>query len=258
MLANPRTFPVEFTLSEDHALHANGELGEPLNFDSEQENIIQHTLDLNYSTGDFNMPGLFAGALDTDASSKLSIGDVIIMDPEVATPGGNSPTGFSVDYYRLTADDINALEQAGIPVDPVSDDSTPPTGPVSAGGVSIGENYSPTPIPNDKIVLIRGQLYTVGFLKQQVEDFANSSYAGLPAAVAAVNGVFPWGVSNDQASGNRFESYIADNFPQGEADLAASTLQTSDSQQSNLLNQFGVFTGPDAGYVTITEKSGSN
>lgn len=95
------------------------------------------------------------------------------------------------------------------------------TGSVSGGGVSIGGegHLDGITIPNDRIVEIGGQNYSVGFLKEQVDDYADSSYVPT-GAVDAAFGIFDWGTSNSMAAGSAFQSYIADNFPFGELKLA--------------------------------------
>lgn len=208
--------PVEFTLNKDHAQHANGEFGEPIPFTSEQRRLITNTLNLTNSSLGEEIPGIMSEALDKDGSAKLSVGDVITTKPDVATGGGNPLVVISLGYHRLSADDINALDQAGIPVDPVT--TTPPTSEfgesVSGGGVTVGGNNYLTgePIDDAQIVTINDQSYPVGFLKTLVDDFAA---AFNPEIVDAAFGVFPWGTSNSLAAGNAFQEFVATNYPDG-------------------------------------------
>jgi hypothetical protein len=93
-------------------------------------------------------------------------------------------------------------------------------GIVSGGGVSIGGkgHFDGDPIPNDRIVEIKGEKYSVGFLKDHIDDYTNSSYVPT-GAVDKAFGIFDWGTSNSMAAGRAFQSYIADTFPSGELDL---------------------------------------
>ncbi|CAA6812354.1 MAG: Unknown protein [uncultured Thiotrichaceae bacterium] len=91
---------------------------------------------------------------------------------------------------------------------PIVDDGTSRQR-VSGGGVNIGGAN----IPDSKSVDIHGQQYFVGFLKTQLDAFADSFK---PDIVDAAFGIYPWGTSNSIAAGTAFQAFINNNFPNGQ------------------------------------------
>ena len=193
------TINVQLMVSADNANHINGQYGTSLSLSHDQKQEISAGLNLN---DDFE--GV-RGVLDRDGNGKLSVGDVVYTRSNLATTGGD-PIGGSSKYYHLTLDDINNIANNVI-VEPNTD-------AVSGGGVTIGGkgHLDGVVIPDDRIVEIKGQKYSVGFLKAELNNYARSSYVPT-GAVDAAFGIFDWGTSNSMAAGAAFESYIADTFP---------------------------------------------
>jgi hypothetical protein len=198
------TVNVSYKISEDNADHINGRYTE-LHGTNQQNANIAEALNLN------NKHERIQGTLDRDGNGKLSVGDIVYTRSNLATTGGD-PIGGSPSYYHLSAEDINNINNNNI-VDPNTD-------AVSGGGVTIGGtgHLDGVAIPNDRVVEINGQKYSVGFLKDQVANYASSSYVPT-GAVDAAFGIFDWGTSNSMAAGNAFQSYISDTFPSGESAL---------------------------------------
>lgn len=115
--------PVEFVLTEDNISQANGEFGDQLNIAGQDINTINQELNLKTVYFDREIDAIMSQAFDSDGSGRLSVGDVLTTEPHGATGGGNPLSGFAPGYHRLTSEDIDALEKAGIDVDPVSTDS---------------------------------------------------------------------------------------------------------------------------------------
>jgi hypothetical protein len=92
------------------------------------------------------------------------------------------------------------------------------------------------PIPDNRIVDIKGQNYSVGFLKNQVKDYANSSYVPT-GSVDKAFGIYKWGTSNSMVAGRAFQRYIADTFPNGEPDLTKPKLLNLSQQQHDAISK---------------------
>lgn len=104
---------------------------------------------------------------------------------------------------------------------------------VAGGGVTVGQAQvsdahpaAAHPIPDNRVIAIQGQNYTVAFLKRQVGNYASSSFAnsgqdadGSALAQAAVN--TPWGGATMAGSASQFEAYIKAAFPHGDPGLPA-------------------------------------
>ncbi|MCK5725351.1 MAG: hypothetical protein KAH22_00845 [Thiotrichaceae bacterium] len=149
---------------------------------------------------------------DNNSDGKLSAGDTLsILSPGARTPLA-AATGLSIKFHTLTQANIDQFLQNAIdPITPVNR-----TDAVSGGGVSIGTDYSNNiNLANDQIVKIKGQSYSIGFLKDQVDHYANSSFA--PKGITDSGfGIFSWGTSNSFAAGSAFERYMTEHFPSGE------------------------------------------
>lgn len=124
------------------------------------------------------------------------------------------PTSIFIDQDRRIADEEVFLSASNLQnldnpliTPPVIDGTDRQT--VSAGGVNIGGAN----IPDNKVVDINGQQYSVGFLKTQLDAFADSFN---PDIVDAAFGIYPWGTSNSIAAGTAFQAFISTNFPNGE------------------------------------------
>ncbi len=195
------TINVSYEISEDNADHINGRYTELQGTNQQTANIAEA---LNLSGKHERIQGV----LDRDGNGKLSVGDIVYTRSNLATTGGD-PIGGSPNYYHLSVEDINNINNNTI-VDPDN-------GVVSGGGISIGGtgHLDGVVIPNDRIVEIKGENYSVGFLKDQVDNYASSSYVPT-GAVDAAFGIFEWGTSNSMAAGAAFQSYIADTYPAGE------------------------------------------
>lgn len=169
--------------------------------------------DLRRLTG-LEYPGAFGGtppfiqrAFDTDGDGQVSVGDTI--ETAITRPG----TVLDVDiaYSEITQGVADQFNQ--------TTNNPSPASPVTVGVSQYGEA-----ILDDRVVTINGRNYSVGFMKQQVEDFSNSSYAEFPEGVAVgqVTKETAWGGSSLAYYANQFESYISDTFPNGDPGVAAS------------------------------------
>ena len=199
---------------EDHVLTAkevaainNSENSQKLSLTNEQSSAISNRFNRTPppNSADFITTRFTGTAIDNNNDGKLSVGDVV----KLRDTGGIA----GIDQIRdhvLTSEDIAAINS-----DPDTD-----TDVVRGGGVSVGGTLRDgETIPNDRVVDINGESYTVGFLKQQVDDYADSSFVP-KGAVDAGFGIHRWGTSSSFAAGTAFEKYIATTFPQGESGLA--------------------------------------
>lgn len=195
---------VNTPLSEDNAKHINGEYGQPLATDQVDFGRINEILSLNTGLQHTKL------VLDRDGSGTVSEGDVAVIDPSVAFAAvGSPPPVFPDAYHVLTAQEIASYNNVGAPGGGGATGSQT----LSAGGVNIGG----ADIPDDKIVEINGQQYSVAFLKSHLNDFADSFN---PDVVDAAIGMFEWGTSNSIAAGTAFENYISQIAPNGNTTLA--------------------------------------
>ncbi len=142
---------------------------------------------------------------DTNSDGKLSVGDVI-QDSFKPTSQFDGISG--IGFHTLTQAELERYLEGSSANIPQA---------VSAGGVFVGGVTPLTGdiIPDDRVVDINGQKYSVGFLKDQVKEFADT-YVPSGGSSAAVSGEFDWGYSGTQLKGFAFENYIANKFPQGE------------------------------------------
>jgi len=185
--------------------------GQPLTLSDEQKNALSGYFN---DTAPLAYDGLateFTGnAYDSNGDGQLSAGDTV----ELRRYGGLQQADYT-ENVTLTADDLAAIQGTQPPA------QLPEV--VSGGGVSVGRTFSFDPgqgqstivLADDQLVDINGQQYSVGFLKQQVDDFASSSYGPQPGEFFTQElKVNAWGTSNGALSA-RFEAYISDNFPNG-------------------------------------------
>lgn len=123
------------------------------------------------------------------------------------------PTSIFIDHDRRIADEEVFLSASNLQnldnplISPPAIDGTDGQ-TISGGGVNIGGAN----ISDNKIVDISGQQYSVGFLKTQLDAFADSFN---PDIVDAAFGIYPWGTSNSLAAGTAFQAFISTNFPNG-------------------------------------------
>ena len=137
--------------------------------------------------------------------------------------------GVSINFHTLTQAELDRYLEG-------NNANTPQA--VSAGGVSVGgTTITGDVIPDDRIVDINGKDYSVGFLKDQVKDFADT-YVPPEGSVGQVSGEFDWGRSGLRSKGFAFESYIANKFPQGENSVD-SLVNLSSSQEEQLTGLLG-------------------
>lgn len=162
-------------------------------------------------------------AIDKDGNGQLSVGDTVKLHE----------TGGIAGLDRITDHVITADDLAGINGNPISDIEV-----VSGGGVSVGKSIDGDAIPEERLVDINGQSYSVGFLKGEVKNYADSSYPPTGIVDAGFGG-FEWGTSNSFAAGAAFQNYIADTFPQGEPGLPDSeALSLTQAQKEGISNHF--------------------
>lgn len=123
-----------------------------------------------------------------------------------AIPISSAPSD-SLHYYELVTNQASQIS--------ASSDI------VSGGNINVGISLTGKLIPNDKIVDINGQQYSIDFLKLQVADYANSTYADPPdSAISLTYNDHSWGYPNGyNYYAYRFESYISNAFPLGEPSL---------------------------------------
>lgn len=174
--------------------------------------------DLRRLTG-LEYPGVFGGtppfiqrAFDTDGDGQVSVGDTI--ETAITRPG--TVLEVDIEYSKITQEVADQFNQTT---------NNPLSGIVSGGNVTVGGSQrSGELIPDDRVVTIEGRNYSVGFMKQQVNDYANSPYAEFPEGVAVgqVTKETAWGGSSLAYYANQFESYISDTFPNGDPGVAAS------------------------------------
>lgn len=252
--AIPQTDFIELhTLTQDDLVSINsggddagdGDRGNVLQLSDQQQAAINTRF--NHTPGPDVRDGLatrFTGtAVDNNGDGKLSAGDVI----KLRDTGGIA----GIDQIRdhaLTVEDIDAINT----------DSNTDSGVVKGGGVSVGGSLNnDETISNDRIVDINGQNYTVGFLKQQVEDYANSSFPPT-GIVDAGFGIFKWGTSNSFAAGNAFEKYITTSFPQGEPGLREpEALALTQQQQDAIGARFNHKPAPNLADAPTIEYTGT-
>lgn len=193
---------VNFPLSEDNANHINGEYGQPLSQDQVDRNRVNEILSLDLNQQRTQL------VLDRDGSGNVSEGDVaVIISSGSVAAVGTPPPRFPDGYHVLTADEIAAYNAGAATGNGASGNQI-----LSAGGVNIGGAN----IPDDKIVEINGQQYSIAFLKSQLNDFADSFN---PDIVDAAIGMFEWGTSNSIAAGTAFEKFISETAPNGNTAL---------------------------------------
>ena len=199
------TINVRYAISADNAEHINGRTGQLGDTSPSSEQRANITEALNLKDKNERIQGI----IDRDRNGKLSVGDIVYTRSNLATTGGD-PLGGSPSYYHLSVEDINNIHNNTI--------LDPDNGVVSGGGVSIGgtNQLDGMVIPNDRIVEIKGQKYSVGFLKDQVDDYAKSSYP--PTGIVDTSfGIFDWGTSSSRSAGGAFQRYITDTYPAGES-----------------------------------------
>jgi len=239
--------------AEDVAIiNGSGSTDNTLNLSQQQSTAISNRFDQTPppNSADFFTTRFTGVAIDTNNDGKLSVGDIV----KLRVTGGIA----GIDQVRdqvLTAEDIAAINT----------DQGTDTGVVRGGGVSVGGTLqNGDTIPNNRIVNIKGQNYTVGFLKQQVQDYANSSF--VPRGIVDAGfGIHRWGTSNSFAAGRAFEKYIAATFPQGEPGLTNSDkLTLTRKQQEAIGARFNrkpppnLFDAPTIQYTgTVIDKDGN-
>lgn len=186
--------------------------------------------DLRRLTG-LEYPGAFGGtppfiqrAFDTDGDGQVSVGDTI--ETAITRPG----TVLDVDIaYSEITQDVADRFNAGNESLPVS---------VSTRGAHIGQSITGEVIPNDRVVTLNGRNYSVGFLKQQADSYANSSFTLPPSggSEAAVNVRTPWGVGSSGSQAREFEAYIRDTFPNGDPGVPANPAVRYEGGDSLIVN----------------------
>lgn len=135
------------------------------------------------------------------------------------------PTRIRIDPEAIDRDGGEDITVSNLQIDKPTEHSSPA---VSGGGVVVGgSDFGGEAIPNNRIVDINGQNYSVGFLKDQVQNYADSpdSFYNQPdgRSYLAVVGDYDWGVAPTSAAGSFFESYISTTFPDGEPNQAEPT-----------------------------------
>jgi hypothetical protein len=173
--------------------------------------------DLRRLTG-LEYPGAFGGtppfiqrAFDTDGDGQVSAGDTI--ETAITRPG--TVLEVDIEYSKITQEVADQFNQTT---------NNPLPAIVSDGNVTVGGSQrSGELIPDDRVVTIEGRNYSVGFMKQQVNDYANSPYAEFPEGIAVgqVTKETAWGGSSLAYYADQFESYISDTFPNGDPEVPA-------------------------------------
>ena len=153
-------------------------------------------------------------AFDTNGDSRLSVGDTLELKLLDDATRPNSP--FRITTVEVTQDVADQFNQVVVEPPQIPDS-------ITARGASIGQSLSGETISNDRIVTIEGRNYSVGFLKQQADSYADSSFSLPPlgGSEAQVNIPTAWGFGSVGSSVREFEAYISETFPTGDPDVPA-------------------------------------
>ena len=117
---------VSYTVSQDNADHINGAFGPELHLSPERLLEVDQVVNPDNNQNADSIGGAVqeilnfqaVGVLDADKSGGLSEGDVVYSRPNIITTGGD-PIGGSPIYHRLTADDIQQINNGNnLPLSP--------------------------------------------------------------------------------------------------------------------------------------------